>query len=63
MESKESMKKRRGTSDRSGSPDEGDALALTFARPVAPRSTEQQMAAEAEEEDYWNSTSRGRVWG
>lgn len=37
LESKENMKKRRGTITASGSPDDGDALALTFARPVAPR--------------------------
>lgn len=47
LESKEAMKTRCGTIEHSGSPDDGDALALTFARPVAPR---KKLHHEAEEE-------------
>lgn len=50
LESKEAIKKRRGTSEYSGSPDEGDALALTFARPVAPLS-KSRIEEDLEEEE------------
>lgn len=63
LESKESMKKRRGTIHHSGSPDEGDALALTFARPVAPRKSVRQAEREEQEEmENWEG-GQGRVWG
>lgn len=65
LESKESMKKRRGTALHSGSPDDGDALALTFARPVAPRMTEKQAAEEEEYESLYGQygPGSGRIWG
>lgn len=53
LESKKAIKERRGTSEYSGSTDEGDALALTFARMVAPLTKYQVMAREEDEDgDY-----------
>lgn len=64
LESKESMKKRRGTAIHGGSPDDGDALALTFARPVAPRKSQRQIERESAEEYDWEvHNMQGRVWG
>ncbi len=66
MESKSDMKKRRGTAEHSGSPDESDALALTFARPVSPTKSLYQAEREFEEIESgfnYGGGSRGRVWG
>lgn len=69
LESKEAMKKRCGTIEHSGSPDDGDSLALTFARPVAPLKRNI-----VEDDPDWDddvnpenmgfaATGGGRVWG
>ena len=61
LESKEAIKKRLG-----GSPDNGDALALTFARPVMPLKSDSQLRAEEEAGDVdWETGGlhKGRVWG
>lgn len=81
LEAKEAIKKRLGGSrgndpdkmdggGRSGSPDNADALALTFARPVAPRkkgrADDEYEFDDEGEFDYMNDSggsSKGRVWG
>jgi hypothetical protein len=67
LESKKEIKKRLGTSLYSGSPDDGDALALTFARPVAPRSIVDVAEADDEPEydegmGFNQSSGAGRIW-
>lgn len=68
LESKEAMKKRRGTITHSGSPDDGDALALTFARPVAPRvhrdiDEDEQEELNSGENMGFHQPTGGRIWG
>jgi hypothetical protein len=64
LESKESIKKRRGTAIHGGSSDDADALGLTFARQVAPRKSQRQIEREEAEDYSWEAHNvRGRVWG
>lgn len=67
LESKQEIKKRLGTAVSGASPDDGDALALTFARPVAPRNMVD--VAEIDDEDEYDEgmgfnqpLGGGRVW-
>ncbi len=67
LESKEAMKKRCGTIGHSGSPDDGDALALTFARPVAPRKRnkhedEEEFDESSEFPEHSNAPVRSTGW-
>lgn len=66
LESKEAIKKRNATAFTGGSPDDGDALALSFARPVAP--LRKNWSVEDEElandsEDYGGQIGTPSVWG
>lgn len=66
LESKESMKKRCGTIENSGSPDHADALGLTFARPVAPlqkRGTEDEPEEEVVEGGGFDGSRVGKFTG
>lgn len=61
LEAKESIKDRMGTSTKGGSPDDGDALALTFAKPVAPKKS--RGNTHEEDEEYNADGSITTNWG
>lgn len=68
LESKESMSSRLKSEDRSGSPDDGDALALTFAYPVQPLKSTKQAAVDDEgfdedADDDYESRHKATGWG